>query len=124
MCDLFRIGICSETRRNVCNKIWRNTALQYGILSNTNLCPRYDTKPSNNEALVLERWGNLEYPFIAIAHIPLLLDVLISSWFPSMGQIELFNYLQCLKPFNREPIKLLVLEIFKDMCANYKLQYL
>ena len=32
-----------------------------------NECPRYDSKKSDGEILVmLEVWGNVEYPFIAI----------------------------------------------------------
>ena len=61
-----------------------------------NKCPAYDTKPSDGEALVLEFggiWSTLSLPL-------LWPGVIVPFWVPSMDQIELFNYLQHLKPFN------------------------
>ena len=49
-------------------------------------CPGYDTKQSDGEAPVLELWGNVRYPFIAI--IP---RVVAPARVLSMCQIELFD---------------------------------
>ena len=38
-----------------------------GIWPSPNECPAYDIKQSDSEAPVLDIWGNMEYPFIAIA---------------------------------------------------------
>ena len=66
-------------------------SLQRGNL--THKCPGYDTKLSDGEVPVLELWGMWNIPSLKPG-------VVIPVRVPSMGQIELFNHLQYLKPFN------------------------
>ena len=44
--------------------------------------------------------GNVQFPFVTINTRFIQIGVLVSVRVPSMGQIELFNRLQYLKPFN------------------------
>ena len=63
-------------------------------------CPRYDTKPSDEEVAVLELWGMWSTCSLLLLSFPLWLDVVIPVRAWSTGQIELFNHLLYLKPFN------------------------
>ena len=63
-------------------------SLQKGKTTTPNKCPGYDTKLSDVAS------GNVEYPFIAVSHTS---RAVVPVWVPSMGQIELFNYLTVCK---------------------------
>ena len=57
-----------------------------GVRSPTNVCPRYDIKPSDGEAP--EMWSN---PLLPSLPGPLYPGVVASDWVLSMGQIEMFD---------------------------------
>ena len=57
-------------------------------------------KPSDDEDLVLEIWEMLTIPSLPLLPGPLWPVVVVSVRVPSMGQIELFNHILYLKPFN------------------------
>ena len=65
-----------------------------------NECPGYEAKPSNSEASVLELWGMWSTLSLPLLPGPLSPWVVVFVKVPSMGQIELFNHLLYLKPFN------------------------
>ena len=74
-------------------------------------CPGYDTKLSDGDASVLKLWRMWSTPLFPLLQDPLLWRVVVSVKVSSMGQMELFNILLYLKPFNCVQIKLLVLNI-------------
>ena len=63
-------------------------------------CPVYDTKPSDDEATVLELWGMLSIPSSPLLRGPLWPSVVVLVRVPSMGQIYYLIILLYLKPFN------------------------
>ena len=50
-------------------------------------------KQSDGDALVLELWGNIEYPFTSITPRSTLIGVVITLRVLSMSEIELFDHL-------------------------------
>ena len=64
-----------------------------GLDTTFNECPTYDMKQSDVEALVLEIWGNIDYPFIVLA--PFKQGVVAPDRILFIGQIELFDHLTC-----------------------------
>ena len=66
----------------------------------SNKCPGYDPKPSDGEAPVLKLWGMWSAPSLPLLPGPFWLGVAGPVMVLSMDQIELFNYLLYLKPFN------------------------
>ena len=67
----------------------------------TNVYPGYDTKSSDDEALVLElltMWSTTTLPLLLG---PLKPEVVVHFRVPSLGQMELFNHLLFCKPFNK-----------------------
>ena len=65
-----------------------------------NECPGYVTKPSDDEASVLELWGIWSIPLLPLHTGSLWPEVVVLVWVSSVGQIKLFNNLLHLKPFN------------------------
>ena len=65
-----------------------------------NECPGYDTESFDGEAQVLELWGIWDTPSMPLFPSQLWTRVVIPVRVQSMDQIELFNYLLDLKPFN------------------------
>ena len=63
-----------------------------GVKPHPNKCPDNDSKHSDGEAPVLK--------LLVITPRSTLLGVVVPVRVPSMGQIELFNHLVYLKPFN------------------------
>ena len=62
-------------------------------LDPTNECPRYNTKPSDGEVLVLDRWGMRSTSCLPLLLGSLLPGVIVPFRVPSIGQMELFNHL-------------------------------
>ena len=87
-------------------------SLQKGKTAPTrrNVCPKYNTKPSDGEAAVLELWEMWRTPSLALLPGPLWTWVLVPVTVPDMSQIELFNHQQYLKLFKCVQIKLLILD--------------
>ena len=64
------------------------------------LYPGYDIKPSDTEVTFLDLWGMWSTPSLSLLPDPLLPKVVVPGRVPSVGQVELFNHLLYLKPFN------------------------
>ena len=60
-------------------------------------CPRYNVKPSDSEALVLELWEMWSTSLLRLLLGPLKPGVVVPDRVPSMGQIELFDHLSVCK---------------------------
>ena len=60
-------------------------------------CLWYDIKPSDGEAPTLELWGIWSTPSLSLLLGPLLSGVVAPGRFLSMGQIELFDHLNCMQ---------------------------
>ena len=55
------------------------------------MCPRYDTKQSNDEFPVLEHWGIWSTYSLPLLPGPLGLQMILPDRVLSLGQIELFD---------------------------------
>ena len=55
------------------------------------MCPRYDTKPSDSEASVLDLWGMWSVPSLPLLSGLLCPGVVVPVRVSYRGQIELFN---------------------------------
>ena len=72
-------------------------------------CPRYDIKPSDDVAPALEIWGMWCTPLLPLLPGPLRSGVVAPDRVLSMGQIELFDYLNWVQTNHWCLIELLVI---------------
>ena len=70
------------------------------VSTHSNECSEYDTKQSDGQAPVLELWRMWSTPSLPLFSGPLWPGVVALVCVLSMDQIELFNLLLYLKPFN------------------------
>ena len=80
---------------------WSSSRLVRAVkYANCKECPRYCTKPSSGEALVLEFWWMWSTLSLPLLSVPLWHNVVVPIKFLPMGQLELFNHLLYVKLFN------------------------
>ena len=95
---LFEISIYKLCHSSLLGCRIRQLQFYEGLRPPSNDCRGYDTKPSHDEAFVLELWGIWSTSSLPLLLVPLWPEIPVKVL--SIGQIQLFNHLLYLKPFD------------------------